>query len=125
MNILPDLPCYLNGESTILPLAKISVMDRGFIFGDGIYEVVPVYAGHLFRFDHHMARLERSLKECRIPNPHSRAEWVESETGCALVFDAHSPFAGAVLVVHGALIYQTVLPLFAAGASPLRRSHEA
>ena len=75
MNILPDLPCYLNGESTILPLAKISVMDRGFIFGDGIYEVVPVYAGRLFRFDHHMARLERSLKECRIPNPHSRAEW--------------------------------------------------
>jgi len=75
MNILPDLPCYLNGESTILPLAKISVMDRGFIFGDRIYEVVPVYAGRLFRFDHHMARLERSLKECRIPNPHSRAEW--------------------------------------------------
>jgi len=75
MNTLPDLPCYLNGEYTTLPNAKISVMDRGFIFGDGIYEVVPVYAGRLFRFDHHMARLERSLKECRIPNPHSRAEW--------------------------------------------------
>jgi D-alanine transaminase len=69
MNTLPDLPCYLNGDYTTLPNAKISVMDRGFIFGDGIYEVVPVYAGRLFRFDHHMARLERSLKECRIPNP--------------------------------------------------------
>lgn len=45
---------------------------------------------------------------------HSRAQVVESETGCALVFDAHSPFAGAVLVIHGAPVYQTVLPLFAA-----------
>lgn len=44
----------------------------------------------------------------------SRAQWVESEAGCALVFDAHSPFAGAVLVIYGAPIYQTVLPLFAA-----------
>lgn len=45
---------------------------------------------------------------------YSRAQVVENETGCALVFDAHSPFAGAVLVIHGAPIYQTVLPLFAA-----------
>lgn len=45
---------------------------------------------------------------------HSRGQWVESEAGCALVFDAHSPFAGAVLVVHGAPVYQTVLPLFVA-----------
>jgi D-alanine transaminase len=75
MNTLPDLPCYLNGDYTSLPNAKISVMDRGFIFGDGIYEVVPVYHGRLFRFEQHMARLERSLKECRIANPLSRAEW--------------------------------------------------
>lgn len=46
---------------------------------------------------------------------HSRAQVVENETGSALVFDAHCPFAGAVLVIHGAPIYQTVLPLFAAG----------
>lgn len=75
MNNLPDLPCYLNGEFTTLPNAKISVMDRGFIFGDGVYEVAPVYQGGLFRFDNHMARLERSLKELRIPNPHTRAQW--------------------------------------------------
>ena len=75
MNALPDLPCYLHGEYTTLPNARISVMDRGFIFGDGIYEVVPVYGGRLFRFDEHMARLERSLKECRIRNPHDRAGW--------------------------------------------------
>jgi len=71
------LPCYLNGEFTTLPHAKISVMDRGFIFGDGVYEVVPVYGGQLFRFEQHMARLERSLKELRISNPLSRAQWAE------------------------------------------------
>ncbi len=73
--MLPALPCYLNGEYTLLPDAKISVMDRGFIFGDGIYEVVPVYGRCLFRFEQHMARLERSLAELRIPNPHTRAQW--------------------------------------------------
>ena len=72
---LPPLPCYLNGEYTRLPDARISVMDRGFIFGDGIYEVVPVYGGRLFCFDQHMARLERSLAEVRIPNPHTLEQW--------------------------------------------------
>ena len=72
---LPSLPCYLNGEFTLLPDAKISVMDRGFIFGDGVYEVVPVYAGDPFRFDSHMARLDRSLHELRIANPMTHAQW--------------------------------------------------
>ena len=75
MSTLPPLPCYLNGEYTELPKAKISVMDRGFIFGDGVYEVVPVYAGQPFRFDHHMARLDRSLAELRLANPLSQADW--------------------------------------------------
>ncbi len=75
MNTLPALPCYLNGAFTLLPDAKISVMDRGFIFGDGVYEVVPVYAGHLFRFAQHMARLDRSLNELRIVNPLTHAQW--------------------------------------------------
>jgi D-alanine transaminase len=74
---LPDLPCYLNGEFTNLREAKVSVMDRGFIFGDGIYEVVPVYAGKPFRFAQHMARLDRSLGELRIANPMSHAQWRE------------------------------------------------
>ncbi|MDD2925574.1 D-amino acid aminotransferase [Rhodoferax sp.] len=77
MTTLPNLPCYLNGEFTTLPHAKISVMDRGFIFGDGVYEVVPVYQGQPFRFAQHMARLDRSLKELRISNPHSHAQWAE------------------------------------------------
>ena len=72
---LPPLPCYLNGDYTLLPEAKVSVMDRGFIFGDGVYEVLPVYGRCLFRFEQHMTRLERSLAELRIPNPHSRAQW--------------------------------------------------
>ncbi len=73
--LLPDTPCYLNGEITALKDAKISVMDRGFIFGDGVYEVVPVYGGKPFRFAQHMARLDRSLAELRIANPLSHASW--------------------------------------------------
>jgi D-alanine transaminase len=72
---LPDLPAFLNGEYTSLQHAKISVMDRGFIFGDGIYEVVPVYANKPFRMDQHLNRMARSLAETRIPDPYSREEW--------------------------------------------------
>jgi D-alanine transaminase len=74
-DLLPELPCYLNGEFSTLREAKVSVMDRGFIFGDGVYEVVPVYAGRPFRFAEHMARLDRSLAELRIGNPMSHAQW--------------------------------------------------
>jgi D-alanine transaminase len=72
---LPALPCYLNGELSNLREAKVSVMDRGFIFGDGVYEVVPVYAGRPFRFAQHMERLGRSLSQLRIGNPMSSKEW--------------------------------------------------
>ena len=72
---LPDTPCYLNGEFSTLRDAKISVLDRGFIFGDGVYEVVPAYAGKLFRFEQHMARLDRSLAELRIANPLTHDQW--------------------------------------------------
>ena len=77
---LPDSLCYLNGEYTALKDAKISVLDRGFIFGDGVYEVVPCYAGKLFRFEQHMARLDRSLAELRISNPLTHAQWREIAT---------------------------------------------
>jgi D-alanine transaminase len=76
-DLLPEIPCYLNGEFSTLREAKVSVMDRGFIFGDGVYEVVPVYAGRPFRFPQHMARLDRSLAELRIANPMSHGEWRE------------------------------------------------
>jgi D-alanine transaminase len=68
--------CFLNGEYKPLAQATVSVLDRGFIFGDGVYEVVPVYARKLFRFDEHMARLDRSLAKLRIANPASREEWL-------------------------------------------------
>jgi D-alanine transaminase len=73
---LPDSLCYLNGAYSRLCDAKVSVLDRGFIFGDGVYEVLPAYEGRIFRFDQHMARLERSLAELRIPNPLSNVEWL-------------------------------------------------
>ena len=72
---LPETLCYLDGAFTPLGQAKVSVLDRGFIFGDGIYEVVPAYDGHLFCFDEHIARLGRSLAELQIANPHTPAQW--------------------------------------------------
>ena len=66
---MTDLLCYLNGEYTPISQAKVSVLDRGFIFGDGIYEVVPVYGRRLFRFDEHMARLNRSLGQAAHRQP--------------------------------------------------------
>ena len=74
---LPDTLCYLNGQFGPIAEAKVSVLDRGFIFGDGVYEVVPVYGRRLFRFDEHMARLSRNLAKLRLANPHSSAEWLE------------------------------------------------
>ena len=71
-----DHLCHLNGETLPLSQARVSVLDRGFIFGDGVYEVVPVYGRRLFRFDAHMARLARSLGKTRIPNPHPPADWL-------------------------------------------------
>ena len=66
---------FLNGKLLPAEQATVSVLDRGFIFGDGVYELVPVYSRVPFRLDEHLARLERSLGETRIRNPHSRAEW--------------------------------------------------
>lgn len=77
MQSLPSTLCYLDGHYGPLNEAKVSVLDRGFIFGDGVYEVVPVYGRRLFRFAEHMARLERGLGKLRIHNPHTREEWME------------------------------------------------
>ena len=71
---------YLNGEFLPVESAKISVLDRGFIFGDGVYEVLPVYNGHLFRLAEHLQRLENSLQAIRLANPLSRQQWTERLT---------------------------------------------
>jgi len=66
---------YLNGEFLPAEEAKISVLDRGFIFGDGVYEVIPVYGGRLFRLPHHLERLDHSLEGIRLANPLSHDYW--------------------------------------------------
>ena len=68
---------FLNGEFMPMEDAKVPVLDRGFLFGDGIYELVPVYSRAPFRLDGHLARMERSLSEVKIRNPYTRAEWTK------------------------------------------------
>ncbi len=65
----------LNGAFVRLEDAKVSVLDRGFIFGDGVYEVVPVYSKVPFRLDEHLSRLERSLAAVGIRNPYTLEQW--------------------------------------------------
>src|SRR5260370_39347831 len=76
---MPDpLPIsYLNGAFVPLSEARISPLDRGFLYSDGVYEVMPVYAGRPFRFEAHAARLTRSLAAIQMEDPHTRAEWRE------------------------------------------------
>lgn len=66
---------FLNGDYLALEDAKISVLDRGFLFGDGVYEVIPAYAGRLFHLEDHIARLNNSLHEIRLELPKSVLEW--------------------------------------------------
>jgi D-alanine transaminase len=66
---------YLNGAFVAPDEAKVSVMDRGFLFGDGVYEVIPVYSRRLFRLSEHLRRLQTSLDSIRLENPHSDTEW--------------------------------------------------
>ena len=67
---------WLDGKLLPLGEARISPLDRGFLFGDGAYEVLPVYGGRAYRFEAHMARLDRSLAEIRMPPPLDRAGWL-------------------------------------------------
>jgi D-alanine transaminase len=70
-----DQTVFLNGEFLPLAEAKVPVLDRGFIFGDGVYEVVPVYSKVPFRLEEHLIRLERSLAAVGIRNPYTREQW--------------------------------------------------
>ena len=68
---------YLNGQYMPIEEAKVPVLDRGFIFGDGVYEVIPVYSRRAFRLEEHLKRLQHSLDGIRLANPHSSEEWAE------------------------------------------------
>ena len=67
--------CYLNGAYLALAEARISPLDRGFLYADAVYEVMPVYAGRPFRFPAHLERLARSLAGISMEDPHTREEW--------------------------------------------------
>ncbi|MCW5602139.1 D-amino acid aminotransferase [Nitrosomonas sp.] len=68
---------YLNGKFLPIEQAYIPVLDRGFIFGDGVYEVIPVYSRKPFRLADHLSRLQHSLDGIRLKNPHSDEQWRE------------------------------------------------
>src|SRR5678809_1767523 len=67
--------CYLNGDFLPLYEARISPLDRGFLYSDGAYEVTPVFGGRPFRFTQHHDRLTRSLREIRMDDPLAREAW--------------------------------------------------
>ena len=66
---------FLNGKYLSKDDAKISVMDRGFLFGDGVYEVIPVYQKKIFSLEEHLKRLHANLEELDITNPYDNSEW--------------------------------------------------
>ncbi|MEO5654939.1 MAG: D-amino acid aminotransferase [Nitrosospira sp.] len=66
---------YLNGDFMPIEEARVPVLDRGFIFGDGVYEVIPAYSRKAFRLTEHLLRLQHSLDGIRLQNPHSASEW--------------------------------------------------
>jgi D-alanine transaminase len=72
----PYATCYLNGTLGPLSDARISPLDRGFLFADGVYEVIPVHRGRPFRLRAHLQRLDDSLAAIRLPNPHAAGEWL-------------------------------------------------
>ena len=111
---LPTSLCYLNGEYLPLAEAKVSVLDRGFIFGDGIYEVVPVYERKLFRFDEHLARLGRSLAKLRIDNPLGREQWLERCRKLVAALHEHGGATDQIVytqVTRGVAVRDHVMPV--------------
>ena len=69
------MTAYLNGQFLPLSEARISPLDRGFLFADGVYEAIPVYSRFPFRIDEHLSRLQDSLDGIALDNPHTREEW--------------------------------------------------
>jgi D-alanine transaminase len=86
---------YLNGEFLPLDQARVPVLDRGFVFGDGVYEMVPVYDRHPFRLDEHLSRLQASLDSIRLANPYPVETWRER----ALQLIASQAFADQSLYI--------------------------
>jgi D-alanine transaminase len=128
LNTIPDYPCVMQGRLGSVRDATVSVLDRGFIFGDGVYDVAPAYDGRLFRFDEHIARLSRSLAKIRIPNPHTRDEWLALCRRLVNALDERGMGRDAVIylqVTRGVAVRDhvmptSVVPTVFAMASPLK-----
>lgn len=71
----PQQIVYLNGRFLPIDEATVPVLDRGFIYGDGVYELVPIYGREPFRLPQHLARLAYTLANVRMDNPHTDAQW--------------------------------------------------
>ena len=110
MQAIPDYLCYLNGSYLKLNEARVPVLDRGFIFGDGVYEVLPVYGRRVFRFDEHMARLDRSLSKVRIANPLGREQWLECARKLIAAQSASADQLVYLQVTRGVAIRDHVMP---------------
>ncbi len=75
-SVINQQTAYLNGEHLPIAEAQISTQDRGFLFGDGVYEVIPVYSKKMFYFEEHLQRLKNSLAAVKINNPHTDEQWL-------------------------------------------------
>jgi D-alanine transaminase len=95
----PDPTVFLNGQFLPLSEAKISVMDRGFLFGDGVYEVIPVYGGKPLRLEEHLRRLDYSLQAIRMDSPLVDSEWAKV---CARLIDGPEDQSIYLQVTRGA-----------------------
>ncbi len=110
-----DTTCYLNGQYLPLAEARISPLDRGFLYSDGVYEVIPVYSRFPFRVDEHMRRLQISFDGIRLPNPRSAGEW----RAIILRLIADAPFDDQQLyiqITRGADVKRE--PVFPKGVAP-------
>ena len=114
MIALPDSLCYLDGDFLPLNQAKVSVMDRGFLLGDGAYESIPVYDRRLFRFDDHMARFERSLGKLDIEADLDRETWLARLRKVVDAFPAGDQLA-YLQVTRGVALRSHLMPV---GLSP-------
>lgn len=105
-----DLPCYLNGHLGRLGDARVPVMDRGFLFGDGVYEMIPVYGRRLFRVSDHLDRLAHSLKALRIEDPYEREAWLDLFRGLVQHLPDHDDQWLYVQVTRGVGARNHVMP---------------
>ena len=72
---MASIPAFLNGEYLPLEECRVSVLDRGFIYGDGVYELLPVYKNNAFYLAKHLERLKRSMGEIKVESPYNNSEW--------------------------------------------------